>query len=222
MYGKRDRDKKKARSSLAPKTPPGQTRSQIYRFVRDRLLQGLPPTVREVQMAFGFRSVQTAREHLETLVTEGKLTKEPGKARSYRLPKKSKTGALRLVPLLGRVQAGALTTAVEDPEGYVPVQERRTQDALFALKVRGKSMLNAGILPGDIIIVRHQSSADSGDIVVALVQDEATVKRLRRKRGRIELHPENPDFEPIIPKPSEVTILGKVVEVRRYLEAVNV
>ena len=206
---------------MAPKTPPGQTRSQIYRFVRDRLLEGLPPTVREVQLAFGFRSVQTAREHLETLVGEGKLTKEPGKARSYRLPQEAHGGALRLVPLLGRVQAGVLTTAVEDPEGYVPVQDSRSGDNLFALKIRGKSMLDAGILPGDIIIVRHQPSADSGDIVVALVEDEATVKRLRRKKGRIELHPENPDFDPIIPKPNEVTILGKVVEVRRYLEEVN-
>lgn len=207
---------------MAPKTPPGQTRSQIFRFVRDRLLQGLPPTVREVQLAFGFRSVQTAREHLETLVSEGKLTKEPGKSRSYRLPQEAKGGTLRLVPLLGRVQAGVLTTAVEDPEGYVPVQDSRANDELFALKIRGKSMLNAGILPGDIIIVRHQPSAESGDIVVALVEDEATVKRLRRKRGRLELHPENPDFEPIIPQPDAVTILGKVVEVRRYLEEVNV
>ena len=106
---------------MSPKTPPGQTRAQIFRFVRERLLKGLPPTVREVQRAFGFRSVQTAREHLETLVAEGKLDKEPGKARGYRLPEES-GGSFALVPLLGRVQAGALTTAVEDPDGYVPVQ----------------------------------------------------------------------------------------------------
>jgi repressor LexA len=203
---------------MSPKTPPGQTRDQIFRFVRERLLKGLPPTVREVQAAFGFRSVQTAREHLETLVTEGKLDKEPGKARGYRLPEDLGAGAFALIPLLGRVQAGALTTAVEDPEGYVPVQGPDTGNGLFALKVRGKSMVGAGILPGDIVIVRRQDTADSGDIVVALVDDEATVKRLRLKRGRVELHPENPRFEPIVPDTDEVILLGKVIEVRRYLD----
>lgn len=203
---------------MSPKTPPGQTREQIFRFVRERLLNGLPPTVREVQAAFGFRSVQTAREHLETLVADGKLSKNPGKARGYRLPEESGAAAFALVPLLGRVQAGALTTAVEDPEGYVPVQEPDAGYALFALRVRGKSMTDAGILPGDIVIVRRQDTADSGDIVVALVDDEATVKRLRLKRGKVELHPENPDFEPIVPNPSDVVLLGKVIEVRRYLD----
>ncbi|MCP4660909.1 MAG: repressor LexA [bacterium] len=203
---------------MAPKTPPGQTRGQIFRFVRDRLLQGLPPTVREVQQAFGFRSVQTAREHLETLVDEGKLAKEPGKARGYRLPKNPSEGPFAFVPLLGRVQAGALTTAVEDPEGYVPVQGLATGDGLFALRVRGESMVGAGILPGDLVIVRRQPDADPGDIVVALVEDEATVKRLRLKSGRVELHPENPRFDPIIPDPNDLALLGKVIEIRRYLE----
>ncbi|MCP4603433.1 MAG: repressor LexA [Proteobacteria bacterium] len=203
---------------MAPKTPPGQTRAQIYGFVRDKLLKGLPPTVREVQRAFGFCAVQTAREHLETLVAEGKLDKEPGKARGYRLPSKSGPGPFAFVPLLGRVQAGALTTAVEDPEGYVPVQGLRDGDGLFALRVRGESMTGAGILPGDLVIVRSQPTADSGDIVVALVEDEATVKRLRRKGDRIELHPENSRFEPIVPNPDSLALLGKVIEVRRYLE----
>jgi len=204
---------------MSPKTPPGQTRNQIFRFVRDRLLEGLPPTVREVQRAFGFRSVQTAREHLETLVKEGKLAKEPGVARGYRLVRGASTGPFAFVPLLGRVQAGELTTAVEDPEGYVPVGGAATGDGLFALRVRGESMLGAGILPGDVVVVRRQSTADSGDIVVALVNDEATVKRLRRRGRRVELHPENPSFEPIVPDPDELVLLGKVIEVRRYLEA---
>jgi repressor LexA len=202
---------------MAPKTPPGQTRGQIFSFVRDRLLRGQPPTVREVQRAFGFRSVQTAREHLEGLVSAGKLDKDPGKARGYRLA--SEFGVPpQLVPLLGRVQAGALTEAVEDPDGYVAVQGHVAGDELFALKVRGDSMMDAGILPGDLVIVRRQPAADSGEIVVAFIDGEATVKRLRIKRGRIELHPENVRFDPIIPDGDRLVILGKVIEVRRYLE----
>lgn len=203
---------------MTPKTPPGQTRHQIYGFVRKRLLEGLPPTVREVQFAFGFRSVQTAREHLETLVAEGKLTKEIGKARGYRLPKESGLPTPALAPLLGQVQAGALTTAVQDPEGYIAVQYKKSREALFALRVRGESMIGAGILPGDVVIVRRQPTADPGDIVVAVVDDEATVKRLRLNGDRVELHPDNPAFKPIVPEPNELVLLGKVIEVRRYFE----
>ncbi len=202
------------------RTPPGQTRERIFRFVQDRLLRGLPPTVREVQEAFGFRSVQTAREHLETLVKTGRLAKEKGKARGFRLPDSSTGPAAltRLVPLLGRVPAGSLDIAVEDREGYLPIQSRHAADDLFGLRVRGESMTGAGILPGDIVVVRRQPSADSGDIVVARVGDEATVKRLRIRGRRVELHPQNPAFAPIIPDPAELTLLGKVIEVRRYLE----
>lgn len=203
---------------MAPKTAPGQTREQIFGFVRKRLLKGLPPTVREVQQAFGFRAVQTAREHLETLIAEGRLVKEPGKARGYRLPPGSEGGTAVFVPLLGRVQAGALTTALEEPEGYVPIQENPSSGELFALKVRGESMIGAGILPGDLVIVRSQPTAESGDIVVAMVDDEATVKRLYLQNNRVELHPENPGFEPIIPDTNELIVLGKVIEVRRYLD----
>ena len=198
------------------RTPAGETRERIYRFVRDRLLGGFPPTVREVKEAFGFRSVQTAREHLEALVDEGRLAKEAGKARGYRLGGDSRP--TRLIPLLGRVPAGPLNIATEDLEGYLPIQGHRSGDDLFGLRVRGESMTGAGILPGDIVVVRRQPAADSGDIVVALIGGEATVKRLRIRRRRVELHPENPAFEPIIPDPSELTLLGKVIEVRRYLE----
>ena len=198
------------------RTPAGETRERIYQFVRDRLLGGFPPTVREVKEAFGFRSVQTAREHLEALVNEGRLAKEAGKARGYRLGGDSRP--TRLVPLLGRVPAGPLNIATEDLEGYLPIQGHRSGDDLFGLRVRGESMTGAGILPGDIVVVRRQPAADSGDIVVALIGGEATVKRLRIRRNRVELHPENPAFEAIIPDPSDLTLLGKVIEVRRYLE----
>ncbi len=201
------------------RTPAGETRQRIYEFVRARLLDGTPPTVREVQEAFGFRAVQSAREHLEALVSEGLLSKEPGRARGYRLPDLSMSAPpTRLVPLLGHVQAGALTTALEEPEGFLPIRSRSPERDLFALRVRGQSMSGAGILANDIVVVRRQQTADDGQIVVALVGDEATVKRLRRRRKRVELHPENPDFDIIAPEPGELMLLGKVIEVHRYLE----
>lgn len=199
------------------RTPAGETRDRVFRFVRERLLGGLPPTVREVQRAFEFRSPQTAREHLEGLVREGRLGKEAGKARGYRLPARAGGRPPVLVPLLGRVPAGPADAAVEDLEGYVPVEAGRASGELFGLRVRGESMTGAGILPGDIVIVRRQPRAESGDVVVALVGDEATVKRFELRRGRIELHPANPAFQPILPDPATFALLGKVVEVRRYL-----
>jgi repressor LexA len=201
------------------RTPPGQTRERVFRLVRERVLAGLPPTIREIQHAFGFRSVQTAREHLEGLVLEGRLFKEEGKARGYRLPRPC-AEPLRWVPLLGSVPAGALDVAIEDLEGYLPVQPDRasSSDELFGLRVRGESMIGEGILPGDVVIVRRQPSARSGEIVVALVGDEATVKRLRLRGNRVELHPANPRFEVLAPDPEELRILGKVIEVRRRLE----
>ncbi len=174
--------------------------------------------MREVQEAFGFKAVQSAREHLEKLVNEGLLGKTPGKSRGYHLPEHEER-PVTMVPLLGRVQAGALTTAAEDLEGYVSVQSRPRREDLFALRVRGDSMKHAAMLEGDIVIVRRTEIAEHGDIVVALVEEEATVKRLFHRGGRIELHPENPAFSPIIPEETaQFSLLGKVIEVRRYLE----
>lgn len=254
---------------MSPKTPPGETRNLVYQFVRQRLLEGFPPTVREIQEHFGFQAVQTAQDHLRRLVAEGRLVKQKGKARGYSLPRDFVKGPPTMfIPLLGRVPAGGPNAAIEDTEGYIPVQARgpgaaaapshvatpqgtgnrlakrrgarppQPPDAaagtglsasyqatqptgsgqLFALRVHGESMTGAGILPGDLVIVRSQPTAQSGEIVVALIGDEATVKRLRLRRGRIELHPENPAFEPILPGPNECTILGKVIEIRRYLD----
>ncbi len=205
-------------------TPPGRTRERVYRFVRERLLAGRPPSVREVQERFGFRAVESARAQLEALVAEGRLEKEPGVARGYRLPRAasrrsagSTAPATALVPVVGRVQAGELTTALEEPEGFLAVQSRLPAEDLFALRVRGDSMRDAGILDGDMVVVRRQPAARDGEIVVALVGDEATVKTLRLRRGRVELHPANPDFAPIVPRAEEASILGRVVEVRRVL-----
>ncbi len=198
------------------RTPRGETRSRILEFMRRRIAAGEPPTVREVQQAFGFRAVESARAHLRALVQAGQLVHLPGRARGYRLPEP--VGALSWVPLLGRVQAGALSDAIEAPEGYVPVRAQDAGKAHFALRVVGWSMVGAGILPGDLVIVRRQPTAHSGEIVVALVGDEATVKTLRLRGGQVVLEAQNPDFPPIFPDPESLRILGKVVEVRRYLE----
>ncbi len=206
---------------MSPITPPGRTRKRVLEYVRQRILEGNSPTIREVQREFGFRAVESARAHLEALVNEGLLVKPPGRrSRGYRLP--AGTGLIpppAFVPLIGRVQAGALSAALEDPEGYLAIQTRKAEsDDLFALRVKGESMRDAGIFDGDVVVVRRQPSANSGEIVVAMIEDEATVKRLRMRRRRVELLPENEEFSPIVPDPETLTILGKVIEVRRYLE----
>ena len=211
---------------MSPKTPPGETRELIYQFMRDRLLAGKPPTVREVQARFGLKAVQSAQAHLDQLVAEGRLTKSLGDykshARGYGLPESSVDYAPTPVfaPLLGAIQAGGLQAAIEDREGMVPVvrgSRRSGSEKLFALRVRGQSMKDAGLLPGDMVIVRVQATANPGDIVVALVGDEATVKTFKTRRGKIVLQPENPDFEEMVFDPGEVQILGRVIEVRRTI-----
>ena len=202
-----------------PYTPAGKTRDLVLAFVRDRIEAGAPPTTREVQEHFGFRAVQSARQHLETLVAEGRLTKDPGRSRGYRLPGLSSGRPPRLVPMIGRVHAGDLSEAIESSDGFLSVANRGQDEELFALTVQGESMSGAGILPGDVVIVRRQDRARSGAIVVALVRDEATVKRLRVRGRRLELHAEHPAYEPIVPGPGlDVRILGQVVEVRRRLD----
>jgi repressor LexA len=185
------------------------TRQRALAFVRARVLAGAPPTVREVQQHLGLRAVESARRHLEALVASGDLVKDAGLARGYRLPA-GRAPVARPVPIVGRVQAGRLTEAIETADGYLAVDGRAADEELFALTVRGESMTGAGILPGDVVVVRRQERAADGAIVVALVGGEATVKRLRLRRRRVELHAENPAFEPIVPgKDSDVRILGR-------------
>lgn len=202
---------------MAPHTPPGRSRERVYRFVRERLLRGRPPTVREVQEAMGFRSPQSAQKHLQKLVEEGRLRQREGESRGWTLPRSAGIRPPAMVPLLGRVPAGPLSEAIEELDGYVPC-EARSAEGLFALRVQGDSMRDAAILDGDVVVVRAQPTARSGEIVVARVGEEATVKRLQLRRGRIELHPENPAYAVLRPRSAEVTLLGKVIEVRRSLE----
>lgn len=195
-------------------TFPGKTRSAIFDFVRKRIAEGLPPTLREIQDHFGFRSIQTIREHLDKLVADGLLAREPNLSRGLRLPNSQ---PVAMIPILGEIAAGELTTAIEEPSGHIPFNGpfNRTSGDFFALKIKGESMTGAGIFPGDLVIVKRQPSAENGQIVAALVDDDATIKRLRFRKGRVELHPENPAFEPIIAE--DVKILGRVVEIRRSL-----
>ena len=154
-----------------------------------------------------------------SLSTRDGLVAERHKSRGYRLPRAGRGPDTVLTPLLGRVPAGALEEAIEDPDGYIPVQGHGAADDLFALRGRGESMTGAGILPGDLVIVRRQPTARSGEIVVALVDREATVKTLRLRGRRVELRAENPAFEPIVLDADTVSILGKVIEVRRILKS---
>ena len=203
-------------------------REDVYRYTYDRLILGDPPTIREVQKAMGFKAVETARSHLEALVEEGRLMKRDTRSRSYGLPPEVLAeGSTRKVPVLGQVQAGALTAALQEPEGFVFTDRSRYGEELFALRVRGLSMRDAGILPEDLVITRRQETAEAGDIVVAhavtnflLVEDEATVKRLRFKKGgrKVILQAENEDFESIEVDAQDLRLLGKVVEVRRFYE----
>lgn len=195
--------------------PRGEARERVWRFVAERVREGRPPTIREVQRALGFRAVQSAARHLQGLVEEGRLVQESGRSRGFRLPDHRPPTR---VPVLGRVPAGPWRTATEDLLGYLSFQSRRAAGELFALRVQGDSMTGAGILDGDLVVVRRQAVADPGDIVVARVGDEATVKRLRLAAGRPELWPENPRHPVLRPDPEDLVLLGKVIEIRRLLE----
>jgi repressor LexA len=175
-----------------------------------------------VQQHFGFRAVETVRAHLAALVEEGRLIKESGRSRGYRLPFPASDWSpnrLQPVPLLGEVAAGGFEEAIENPEGNLPVEipDSRDLSDYFALRVRGESMSGAGILPGDTVIVERRGTPVTGQIVVALLEGEATVKRLHLERDGMELRPENPDFNTLRPPPGSCQILGRVVELRRQI-----
>ncbi len=177
--------------------------------------RGYPPTRREICARFGIRSTRGVGRHIEALEKKGYLTRTPKGARAIAL---SRAPQSRAVPIVGRVAAGRPILAVENIEGTIALDRTvaRWKDA-FLLKVRGDSMENAGILDGDYVLVKPQASADPQDIVVALIGDEATVKRLIQKDGEIFLKPENPRYEPIrLTSREPVRILGKVAAVFRW------
>ncbi len=188
----------------------------ISETVRDR---GYPPTVREIGEAVGLTSSSSVHAQLANLERRGKLRKDPTKPRAMTLSQPK--GEAVVVPLLGRIAAGTPVLADENVEDYltVPTTFAGTGEH-FALRVEGDSMVGAGILDGDVVVIRSRSDAASGDIVAALLpgpaESEATVKRLKRDRGRIMLVPENPALQPFEMDP-DGRILGTVVAVLRRL-----
>lgn len=178
-----------------------------------------PPTVREIGAHFGFvpRSVF---DHLKALERKGYLRRQSLKSRSLQILEDRPAALARELPLVGRVAAGSPLLAEENLEGSIAVpQDWVNGDEAFVLRVQGESMIGAHILPGDLALVRRQPTAENGDIVVALVNDEATIKRVFFKRGVIVLQPENPGMPPIQVRRGEksVQILGKVIAVLRKL-----
>lgn len=185
----------------------------VLEFIKDRIEEGYPPTVREICAEFGFKSTSTAHRYINNLTAKGLLEKGNNQNRAIRL-----TGGNGMkIPLVGTVTAGIPITAIEEITDYISFQPaRHYSNPLFALKVRGESMINAAILDGDMVVIEQTPYAENGDIVCALVDNEsATIKTFYKEDGHYRLQPENDTMDPIIV--DEVSILGKVVGVVRYL-----
>lgn len=192
---------------------------QILDFIRHQVAtKGYPPSVREVGEAVGLSSSSTVHGHLNKLEKHGYIRRDPTKPRAIELLEKALPVRKEIVyaPVIGKVTAGEPILAVENIEDFFPIpKDFANYEEIFMLKVRGDSMIGAGILSGDYVVVRSQSTADNGDIVVALIDDEATVKRFFREADHIRLQPENDALEPIIVR--DCTILGRVVGVFRKM-----
>ena len=189
------------------------TQRRIYDFLVERSADGIPPSVREIGTAVGLRSTSSVQANLDALEEKGYITRDPMLKRSIRIV--GQNDNITQVPIVGTVTAGAPILAVESIEGYFPYTGSVSRDKpLFDLHVRGESMIEAGILDGDLVIAEKTPYARNGDLVVALVEDEATVKTFYKEDGYYRLQPENPSYMPIIV--SDVSILGKVVAVMRY------
>jgi repressor LexA len=182
---------------------------------------GYPPTVRDIGRAVGLASSSTVHQHLANLERVGQIKRDPSKPRAIellnRVVEEARTvGRQNLLPLLGAVAAGQPMLAEENIEDYVSVPAAAGgDDGAYLLRVRGESMKKVGIIEGDLVVVRPQDTADNGDIVVALVGEEATVKRYFREPDHVRLQPENDEMEPI--RSREVRVLGRVVGLMRSM-----
>lgn len=194
----------------------------ILDFIKSEVkLKGYPPSVREIGEAVGLASSSTVHGHLSRLESKGLIRRDPTKPRAIEVleqDESSKIPPIVSVPIVGKVTAGQPISAIENVEEYFPLPERLapSDEQLFMLEVMGDSMIEAGILNGDYVIVRQQSTANNGEIVVAMTEeDEATVKRFFKEKDCIRLQPENSMLDPIILK--NVAILGKVIGVYRQI-----
>ena len=187
---------------------------RIYEYIASCIQQqGYPPSVREIGEAVGLRSPSTVHFHLKNLEEAGMIEKGAGKGRAITLT--APVVPEDKVPIVGNVAAGSPILAQECIEDYLTFDTGGRSGEYFALRVRGESMLNAGILPGDLVVVQQQHTARNGEIVVAMIEDEATVKTYSKQNGHVWLLPENDAYDPI--DGTYATILGKVAAVvRRY------
>jgi repressor LexA len=211
---------------MAEAAPLTARQQQVLEFIDVEVRRrGYPPSVREIGEAVGLSSSSTVHAHLGALQDKGYLRRDPTKPRAIEICYEPDSGAVvdrrpvRHIPLVGDVAAGTGTLAAENIEETMPLPEDLTGDGqLFMLRVRGDSMIDAGIFDQDYVVVRQQESAENGDIVVAGIPgEEATVKTFLRKRGKIILRPANEVLEDMVFDPSEITVYGKVVTVLRKL-----
>lgn len=194
---------------------------EILEYIKNQILQrGFPPAVREICEAVNLKSTSSVHSHLETLEKNGYIRRDPTKPRAieilddtFNLTRREMVN----VPIIGQVAAGQPILAEENIEDYFPFPaERMPNKQTFLLKVKGESMINAGILDGVYVLVEQDATASNGDMVVALVEDSATVKTFYKEEGVFRLQPENDFMDPIIVK--EVSILGKVIGVMRFFK----
>lgn len=193
---------------------------QILEYIKSQILErGFPPAVRDICEAVNLKSTSSVHSHLETLEKNGYIRRDPTKPRAieilddtFNLLRREVTN----VPIIGRVAAGEPLLAVENIENYFPIPvEMLPNNNTFLLKVCGESMINAGILDGDFVLVEEKSTASNGEMVVALIEDGATVKTFYKEEGVVRLQPENDTMEPIIV--TDVSIIGKVIGIFRFL-----
>ena len=194
---------------------------EILEYIKSQILQrGFPPAVREICEAVNLKSTSSVHSHLETLEKNGYIRRDPTKPRAIEILDDSFNFTRREmvnVPIVGRVAAGEPLLAEQNIEEYFPIpMDFMPNKQTFMLKVKGESMINAGILDGDYVLVEERKTAHNGEMIVALVDDGATVKRFYKEEGIIRLQPENDTMEPIIVP--DCTILGKVIGVFRFMK----
>ncbi len=194
--------------------PLNKTQSRIFEFLKERSGNGVTPSIREIGGAVGLSSTSSVQANLIALEEKGYIVRDPMHKRSIRIVAQAEN--VRHVPLLGVVTAGIPILAVENIETYLPFTGGHisADKDMFALRVRGDSMIDAGIYQDDILYIERTPVARNGDIVVALIEDEATVKTFYKENGHFRLQPANDAYEPIIV--DELVILGKVIALMRY------
>ncbi len=191
-----------------------QKQQEILTFIYEEIKHSqLPPSIREIAQHFKFSSPRSAQDHLKALVKKGFIRISEKKSRAIEIIREN----LFSIPILGTVQAGLPTLAVENIDEYVNLDQLVfSSNNIYGLRVKGDSMINAGVIPGDLVVVKQQSSAEVGQMVVALIGEEATIKNLIKKGNEYFLEPANPQYTPIL-LTEDVTIIGVVLTVIRNL-----